>query len=42
MSDFDTTTHLAFLLAATCFVLGLHQMNTPRTARPSTDRRSQS
>ena len=33
MSGFDTTVHLIYLACATCFVLGLHLMNTPRTAR---------
>jgi H+-translocating NAD(P) transhydrogenase subunit beta len=29
----NTTTHLLYLLAAVCFVLGLHLMNSPATAR---------
>ena len=33
MSGFDTTTHLLYLGAAICFVLGLHLMNSPATAR---------
>ena len=33
MSGFDTTTHLLYLLSAVCFVLGLHLMNSPATAR---------
>jgi len=33
MSAFDTTVHLLYLACATCFVLGLHLMNTPATAR---------
>ena len=33
MSDFDTTTHLLYLGAAVCFVLGLHLMTSPATAR---------
>jgi NAD(P) transhydrogenase subunit beta len=33
VSGFDTTVHLVYLACATCFVLGLHLMNTPRTAR---------
>ncbi|MFG1609732.1 NAD(P)(+) transhydrogenase (Re/Si-specific) subunit beta [Actinoplanes sp. NPDC049265] len=33
MSGFDTTVHLLYLACATCFVIGLHLMNTPRTAR---------
>jgi len=33
MSGFDTTTHLIYLACATCFVLGLHFMNAPATAR---------
>ncbi len=33
MSGLDTTTHLLYLLAAVCFVLGLHLMNSPATAR---------
>jgi NAD(P) transhydrogenase subunit beta len=30
---FNTIIQLIYLLAASCFVLGLHQMNTPATAR---------
>jgi proton-translocating NAD(P)+ transhydrogenase subunit beta len=33
MSVFDTVIRLVYLLAATCFVLGLHLMNSPVTAR---------
>ena len=33
MTAFDTTTHLLYLAAAVCFVLGLHLMNSPATAR---------
>jgi proton-translocating NAD(P)+ transhydrogenase subunit beta len=33
MSGLDTTTHLLYLLAAVCFVIGLHLMNSPATAR---------
>jgi len=33
MTAFDTAIHLAYLASAVCFVLGLHQMNTPATAR---------
>jgi NAD(P) transhydrogenase subunit beta len=33
MSAFDTIVHLAYLACATCFVLGLHLMNAPATAR---------
>ena len=33
MSGFDTTVHLVFLACATCFVIGLHLMNAPATAR---------
>lgn len=33
MSAFDTTVHLAYLACASCFVLGLHLMNAPATAR---------
>ncbi len=33
MSGFDTVIHLVYLAAATCFVLGLHLMNSPATAR---------
>jgi H+-translocating NAD(P) transhydrogenase subunit beta len=33
MSGFDTTVHLIYLAAAACFVLGLHYMNSPATAR---------
>ena len=33
MSNLDTTTHLLYLLSAVCFVLGLHLMNSPATAR---------
>ena len=33
MSGFTWATQLIYLLAATCFVLGLHLMNTPATAR---------
>jgi H+-translocating NAD(P) transhydrogenase subunit beta len=33
MSDFDTFVHLAYLVAAACFIIGLHLMNSPATAR---------
>ena len=33
MSDFAWTIQVIYLLAASCFVLGLHLMNTPATAR---------
>ena len=33
MSAFDTLTHILYLLAAAGFVLGLHLMNSPATAR---------
>ena len=33
MSTFDTVIRLIYLLAAVCFVLGLHLMNSPVTAR---------
>jgi NAD(P) transhydrogenase subunit beta len=33
VNAFDTTVHLVYLAAATCFVLGLHLMNSPATAR---------
>jgi H+-translocating NAD(P) transhydrogenase subunit beta len=33
MSTFDWVTQLIYVLAASCFVLGLHLMNTPATAR---------
>ena len=33
MSGFDTAVHLIYLAAATSFVLGLHLMNSPATAR---------
>ena len=33
MSGLDTTTHLLYLLSAVCFVLGLHLMNSPASAR---------
>ncbi len=33
MSNFDTSTHLLYLAAAVCFVLGLHLMTSPLTAR---------
>ncbi|MDQ7910183.1 NAD(P)(+) transhydrogenase (Re/Si-specific) subunit beta [Phytohabitans sp. ZYX-F-186] len=33
MSTVETLVRLAYLAAATCFVLGLHQMNAPSTAR---------
>ncbi|MBX6389761.1 MAG: NAD(P)(+) transhydrogenase (Re/Si-specific) subunit beta [Frankia sp.] len=33
MSGSDAAIHLLFLTAAVCFVVGLHLMNTPRTAR---------
>jgi H+-translocating NAD(P) transhydrogenase subunit beta len=33
MSTFDWVIQLIYVLAASCFVLGLHQMNTPATAR---------
>ncbi|UQU61852.1 NAD(P)(+) transhydrogenase (Re/Si-specific) subunit beta [Couchioplanes caeruleus] len=32
MTTFDTAVHLVYLAAATCFVLGLHLMNSPGTA----------
>ncbi|MEV4702915.1 NAD(P)(+) transhydrogenase (Re/Si-specific) subunit beta [Actinoplanes sp. NPDC049316] len=32
MTTFDTVVHLVYLAAATCFVLGLHLMNSPGTA----------
>ena len=33
MSGFDTVIQLLYVLAASCFVLGLHLMNSPATAR---------
>jgi NAD(P) transhydrogenase subunit beta len=33
MNAFDTVIHFVYLGAAFCFVLGLHQMNSPATAR---------
>jgi len=33
VSTFDWVIQLIYVLAASCFVLGLHQMNTPATAR---------
>jgi H+-translocating NAD(P) transhydrogenase subunit beta len=33
MTTIETLTRLAYLAAATCFVLGLHLMNSPATAR---------
>ena len=33
MSAFDTVVYLIYLAAAVCFVLGLHMMNSPVTAR---------
>ncbi len=33
MSGFDTTVHVIYLIAAACFVLGLHLMTSPSTAR---------
>jgi len=33
MSAFDWITQLLYVAAATCFVLGLHLMNSPATAR---------
>ena len=33
MSTFDTVVHLIYVAAAACFVLGLHLMNSPATAR---------
>ncbi|HTW20175.1 MAG TPA: NAD(P)(+) transhydrogenase (Re/Si-specific) subunit beta [Mycobacteriales bacterium] len=33
MSDFTTAVRLIYLLAAVCFVIGLHLMNSPATAR---------
>ena len=33
MSGLDTATHLRYLLASGCFVIGLHLMNSPATAR---------
>jgi len=33
MSTFDWVIQLVYVLAASCFVLGLHMMNTPATAR---------
>ena len=32
MNAFDTTVYLVYLGAATCFVLGLHLMNSPASA----------
>jgi H+-translocating NAD(P) transhydrogenase subunit beta len=33
VSDFDTAVRLAYLVSAACFVVGLHLMNSPATAR---------
>ena len=33
MSDFDTLIHSLYLVAAACFVAGLHLMNSPASAR---------
>ena len=33
MTAFDSAIHLTYLAAATCFVLGLHLMNSPASAR---------
>jgi len=33
MSSFDTSIQLIYVLAAACFVIGLHLMNSPATAR---------
>ncbi len=33
MTALDTVVHLVYLAAATCFVVGLHLMNSPATAR---------
>src|SRR5712672_3355686 len=33
MSSFTATTQLVYILAAACFVVGLHLMNSPATAR---------
>ena len=33
MSDFDTLIHSLYLVAAACFVVGLHLMNSPASAR---------
>ncbi|MGZ6345168.1 MAG: NAD(P)(+) transhydrogenase (Re/Si-specific) subunit beta, partial [Candidatus Limnocylindrales bacterium] len=33
MTPLQTLIQLAYLVAAACFVLGLHQMNSPATAR---------
>ena len=33
MTDFETGRHLAYLTAAAMFIIGLHLMNSPRTAR---------
>ncbi|NMO55747.1 NAD(P)(+) transhydrogenase (Re/Si-specific) subunit beta [Actinoplanes sp. TBRC 11911] len=33
MSAFDAVVHLVYLACATCFVIGLHQMNAPATAK---------
>ncbi|MGI9092836.1 MAG: NAD(P)(+) transhydrogenase (Re/Si-specific) subunit beta [Mycobacteriales bacterium] len=33
MSDFDTAVRLVYLASAVCFVLGLHLMNSPASAR---------
>ena len=33
MTGFDTAIQLIYVAAASCFVLGLHLMNTPATAR---------
>jgi NAD(P) transhydrogenase subunit beta len=33
VNTFETTVHIVYLACAVCFVLGLHLMNTPATAR---------
>ena len=33
MTGFDTCVHIVYLLAAVCFVLGLHRMTSPASAR---------
>ena len=33
MTGFDTTVHVVYLAAAVCFVLGLHRMTSPASAR---------
>ena len=33
MSGFDAAVHLIYLAAAASFVIGLHMMNSPATAR---------